>query len=110
MMTRVALSLTLSLGVAVPLVFAQFSGLFKKDSFTPANRLSGIGVDREKISDTVLAQRMQLMIESQTFAILRDPEALEGAQRITSPKLWRLFEKAGAQTGLPASFIASDSY
>src|SRR4051794_35359002 len=105
-MLRVAFSLL----VAVPLAVAQFGGWFKKDVFTPSNRLSGVGVDREKMSDLVLQRRSQLMIESQTFAILRDPEALAGAERITSPKLRKIFESAGRQSGLPASFISAISY
>src|SRR5262245_44564302 len=106
MMTRVLLSLA----VAVPFVHAQSGGWFKQNIFTPANRLSGIGVDREKMSDLVLQRRAQLMIESQTFAILRDPEALAGAERITSPKLQRIFDSAGRQSGLPSSFVSAISY
>ena len=59
---------------------------FKKIRFTPANRLSGIGVDREKMSDIVLQRRSQLMTDSMTFAIMRDPEALAGAERINRPE------------------------
>jgi hypothetical protein len=106
MMTRVLLSLA----VAVPLAFAQIGGWFKKDTFTPSNRLSGVGVDREKMSDTLLQRRMQLMIDSQTFAIMRDPESLAGAQRINSPKLRKIFDDAGRQSGLPPSFISAISY
>ena len=106
MMTRVLLSLA----VAAPLAFAQFSGWFKKDVFAPANRLSGIGADREKISEAVLAKRTQLMIDSQTFAIMRDPEALTGAQRITGPRLQKIFNDASRQSGLPSSFIAAVAY
>jgi soluble lytic murein transglycosylase-like protein len=106
MMTRVILPLA----VAAPLLFAQFSGFFRKENFTPTNRLSGIGVDRENISEAVLKRRTDLMIESQTFTVLRDPEALAGAERITSPRLWRIFENAGRQNGLPPSFVAAISY
>lgn len=106
MMTRIALTLAF----AIPLTADQFGGWFRKDTFTPANRLSGIGMDREKMSDAVLQRRTDLMVASQTFAILRDPESLAGAQRITSPKLWKIFEQAGRTSGLPASFVASISY
>jgi hypothetical protein len=106
MMTRVVLSLA----VAVPLLYAQFGGLFRKETFVPTNRLSGVGVDRENISEGVVNRRAELMIESQTFTILRDPEALAGAERITSPRLWRIFEQAGRQNGLPPSFVAAISY
>jgi hypothetical protein len=105
-------NLILPLAVAVPLIVAQFGGWFrgKGERFTPANRLSGVGVDRENVSEPVLKRRTELMIESQTFTILRDPEALAGAERITSPKLWRLFESAGHEAGLPPSFVAAISY
>ena len=106
MMTRALFSLA----VAVPLaLYAQF-GWLKKDEFTPSNRLSGVGVDREKISDLVLERRTALMVESQTFAIMRDPQSLAGAERITGPKLSRIFGTASQQSGLPASFISAISY
>src|SRR4051794_16837718 len=103
MMTRVLLPLA----VALPLYCA---GWLQKDSFTPANRLSGVGVDREKMSDIILQRRSQLMTDSMTFAIMRDPEALAGAQRINSPKLQRIFQTASRQSGLPASFLSAISY
>src|SRR5579862_660390 len=55
--------------------------------FVPSNRLSGIGVDRENMSQLLLEERTRLMIEAQTFSILREPQALAGARRITSPAL-----------------------
>src|ERR1700722_16689442 len=53
------------------------------DYFTPGQRVSGIGVDRDNISPDLLDVRTDRMIESQTFAILRDPQAGPGAKRIT---------------------------
>jgi len=46
------------------------------------------------MSEEVLARRTELMIDSQTFGIMRDPQALAGAQRITSPKLQAIFQDA----------------
>jgi hypothetical protein len=105
-MTRVLLPLA----IAFPLACAPVTGWFQKDGFTPANRLSGIGVDRQKISDVVLQRRSQLMTDSMTFAIMRDPQALTGAQRINSPKLQKIFQSAARQSGLPASFLSAISY
>jgi Transglycosylase SLT domain len=105
MMTRVIVSLA----VAVPLAFGQLSW-FGKDKFTPENRLAGIGVERERMTEAVLKRRSELMVDSQTFAILRDPEALAGAARITSPRLQKLFDQASRQSGLPSSFIAAVAY
>lgn len=106
MMVRVLLLIA----VANSVVASQLGSWFSKPTFAPSNRLSGIGVDRERISDLVLERRKQLMIESQTFAIMRDPEALTGAARITGPRLWKIFESAGQQSGLPPTFIAAVSY
>ena len=103
MMTRALLPLA----VALPLYCA---GWLQKDTFAPANRLSGIGVDREKMSDIVLQRRSQLMTDSMTFAIMRDPEALAGAERITGAKLQRIFQSASRQSGLPVSFLSAISY
>jgi hypothetical protein len=97
-------------GALVPLLLAQFPFFGQKPSFVPSNRLAGIGVDRPEMSDLLLQRRTQLMIESQTFAILRDPESLEGAKRITGPKLQRIFDTASKSSGLPASFISAVAY
>ena len=89
---------------------AQF-GLFRHDSyFQPIHRLSGLGVDRKNVSEEVLNQRTALMIDSQTFSIMRDPHALEGAERITSPRLQKIFDDAARTSGLPATLIAAIAY
>jgi hypothetical protein len=92
----------------LPVLSAQFGWLFRRDQFTPANTLSGVGVSRKSMSDAVLARRTELMIESQTFAIMRDPEALVGAERITKQK--KLFDQASAASGLPSEFIAAIAF
>jgi hypothetical protein len=96
--------------VLAPSLFGQFNWFASKPSFTPLNRLAGIGVERPQISDVLLARRTELMIESQTFGILRDPRSLDGAQRVTSPRLKRIFESAARKSGLPASFLAAIAY
>lgn len=78
--------------------------------FEPEHRLSGIGVDRPDMPSVVLEARTQRMIDSQTFIIMREPGALLGAQRITSPKLQKLFKSAAARSGFPASTLAAISY
>ena len=50
------------------------------------------------------------MIESQTFSIMRDPRVLTGAQRITSPKLQKIFADAAKQSGLTPSLIAAEAF
>jgi soluble lytic murein transglycosylase-like protein len=82
----------------------------RETHFTPTLRLSGIGVERERISEVVLAERTRLMIETQTFGIMRDPEALEGARRITSPALQKIFKDAERRSGLSASLIEAIAY
>jgi len=81
------------------------------DYFTPAHRVSGIGVERDDISDELLDARTDLMIQSQTFGIMREPEAVPGAKRITgSAKLQTLFKNAERETGVPASLIEAIAY
>lgn len=92
------------------LLTAQFGWLTRRDYFAPSTSISGIGAGREEISDLLLARRSELMIDSQTFSILRDPQALEGAQRITSPKLAKIFAGASRQSGLPSSFLSAIAY
>ena len=97
--------------LAAPLLTGQLGWLTSKnDDFVPKNRLSGIGVDRQEMSDAVLARRTELMIESQTFSIMRDPQALAGAGRITSPAMKKIFRAASEKSGLPASLIAAVAY
>jgi soluble lytic murein transglycosylase-like protein len=79
--------------------------------FTPAHRVSGVGVDRDDISDELLKARTELMIQSQTFSILREPLAVAGAKRITqTASLQSLFKKAEKQSGVSASLIEAIAY
>src|SRR5260221_4624504 len=101
--------------IALPLFFflclATADGAGGDDYFAPRHRISGIGVERDHVSLDVLDVRADRMIESQTFAILRDPEALPGAKRITgSAKLQSLFRAAGALSGLPQTIIEAIAY
>lgn len=82
----------------------------RPDYFTPEHRLSGVGVDRAEITPRVLDDRTNRMIESETFAILREPQAMAGAERITGPRLTRIFDRAAASSGLPASLISAVAY
>ena len=50
------------------------------DQFTPTHRVSGIGVSRDDISDELLEARTDLMIESQTFSIMREAAGAAGRQ------------------------------
>ena len=88
----------------------QFGWLTRGDQFSPSIRLSGIGIDREHLSDAVVEKRAESMISTQTFSILRDPQALSGAQRILSPKLQKIFASASRQSGWPASLISAVAY
>lgn len=79
--------------------------------FVPTHRVSGIGVSRDDISDELLAVRTDLMIQSQTFSIMREPLAVPGAKRVTSTSsLQSLFRQAERQTGVPASLIEAIAY
>jgi len=50
------------------------------------------------------------MIQSQTFVIMREPQATAGAQRITGPRLTPIFRRAATSSGLPASLISAIAY
>jgi len=79
--------------------------------FVPVHRIAGIGIARDDLSEALLDDRTDLMIQSQTFAIMREAQALPGARRITSnAKLQVLFRSASAQSGLPASLIEAIAY
>ena len=79
--------------------------------FSPAHRILGIGADRDDLSAEQIDLRAARMIESQTFAIMRDPEALPGARRITGDaKLRALFQSASHHSGFPASLLEAVAY
>ncbi|HXB67701.1 MAG TPA: transglycosylase SLT domain-containing protein [Candidatus Acidoferrales bacterium] len=85
--------------------------LYGADYFVPSHRISGIGVARDDISGEMLEVRADHMIQSQTFTIMRESQALAGARRITgSPKLQALFRQASESSGMPASIIEAISY
>ena len=90
----------------LPLVHASGA-----DHFTPTQRVSGIGISRDDVSEELLNVRTERMIESQTFSIMRDPQALPGAKRVVgSTKLQSLFRSAAAASGMPASVIEAICY
>ena len=92
------------------LLQSQITFTTNPEVFEPSHRLSGIGIERAEISDAVLSKRTELMIESQTFGIMRDPRVLAGAQRITSPGLQKIFASAAKQSGLTPSLIAAEAF
>jgi hypothetical protein len=81
------------------------------ERFTPVHRVSGIGVGRDDLSPELIEARTALMIDSQTFSIMREAESLPGARRIThDPKLQALFQSAAASSGLPVTLIEAIAY
>jgi hypothetical protein len=92
------------------LLHSQLALFNNREVFEPSHRLTGIGVDRKDISEIVLAKRTELMIESQTFSIMRDPRVLAGAERINNPKLQKIFADAARQSGVPATLISAVAF
>ena len=93
------------------LCLVSSEGAAPQDFFIPAHRLAGFGVDRDDLSSDLLAARTNLMIQSQTFSIMRDPQAVPGARRITTDrKLQSLFHSASERSGLPAELLEAIAY
>jgi len=80
------------------------------EHFVPEHRVSGIGVARDDISSELIEARTRLMIQSQTFIIMREPQAVAGAKRIASAKLQALFRSASERSGMPAQVIEAVAY
>jgi soluble lytic murein transglycosylase-like protein len=78
--------------------------------FAPVHRLPGIGVARQDLTAETLALRTEAMIQSQTFGIMREPLAAQGAERIHGSGLERLFRDAERKTGFPASVLQAMAY
>ncbi len=93
------------------LVFLAASQPATNEFFAPAHRISGIGAARPDMSADLLEMRVKRMVESQTFGILRDSRAVEGARRVTSdPKLHAIFEAAAQRSGWPVTLLEAISY
>ena len=98
------------LPLAVLLAFLADDAIYGSSRFEPSQRLSGIGVERKWISGLLVAARAEAMVESQTFGIMRDARAVEGAQRVAAPGLQAIFQKASERSGLPVSLIEAIAY
>ena len=78
--------------------------------FTPQHQLLGIGAGRSAMTPELVAARTERMIQSQTFTILREPQATLGAERITGARLAPIFRRASAESGWPVSLISAIAY
>jgi hypothetical protein len=78
--------------------------------FTPQHQLLGIGAGRSDMTAELLAARTGRMIQSQTFTIMRDPQAVAGAERITGARLAPIFRRAADESGWPVSLISAVAY
>jgi Transglycosylase SLT domain len=93
------------------LALAPLEGAAPPAYFVPTHRLPGIGVERDDLSAEVLGIRTDLMIQSQTFSIMRDPQAVPGARRITGDrKLQAIFHNAAERSGLPQELLEAIAY
>jgi hypothetical protein len=79
--------------------------------FVPSHRIQGVGVERDDLSAEALQRRTTLMIQSQTFGIMRQQEAAAGAKRITADgKLQALFHAAADSSGFPVNVLEAIAY
>ena len=101
-------AMMVALGVPLPARPMQSA---PQEYFIPTHRMPGIGAARQELKEEMLVQRTEAMIQSQTFTIMRNPEALPGAQRITNSKLQRLpFRDAERKSGFPAATLEAIAY
>jgi hypothetical protein len=100
----------MKIAVLIFLTLAPMGQGGASEHFVPEHRVSGIGVARDDVSSELVQARTDLMIESQTFIIMREPQAVAGAKRITSTKLQALFRSASQQSGMPAEVIEAVAY
>ncbi|HWB97312.1 MAG TPA: transglycosylase SLT domain-containing protein, partial [Bryobacteraceae bacterium] len=96
--------------LAARLLWSATGLAVESTSFTPTHTLPGLGASRLELDEVTLSQRIEDMIQSQTFGILRDPRAVSGAQRISSPKMQKIFRDAEHKSGVPASLLAAIAY
>ena len=93
------------------LTLAPLGQAGSSEFFTPSHRVSGIGVSRDDISQDLLEARTDLMVQSQTFSILREPQAVEGARRVTTnARLQSAFRAGSRMSGLPVALLEGIAY
>jgi soluble lytic murein transglycosylase-like protein len=80
------------------------------ENFAPSHLAPGIGLARQDLSSATLAIRTDAMIQSQTFSIMREPQAVAGAERIYGSGLQRIFREAERRSGFPASTLQAIAY
>jgi hypothetical protein len=107
MKRKVVLLLSLA---ALLLGLAAWGQAGSPEYFFPSHRISGVGVDRDGLSRDLLQVRTDLMIQAQTFGIMREQEALNGARRVTDPKLQAIIHAAAQSSGFPASILEAIIY
>jgi hypothetical protein len=78
--------------------------------FTPQHQLPGIAAGRSDMTAELLAARTDRMIQSQTFTVMREPQAVAGAERITGARLAPVFRRAADESGWPVSLISAVAY
>lgn len=96
--------------LAAAVALAASASPAERDYFVPPHQVPGIGAGRRDLSAETRAQRTEAMIQSQTFSIMREPQAAQGAQRIYSPGLQRLFRDAARKSGFPAPVLQAIAY
>jgi len=98
------------IALAATLCAALPASSTEPEYFVPTSRLPGIGVGRRDLTGATIARRTEAMIQSQTFSIMREPLAAQGAGRILNSRLQRLFRDAERQSGFPASVLQAMAY
>jgi len=78
--------------------------------FFPSHRISGVGVERGALTSDTLQLRTDLMVQAQTFIIMREQEAVNGARRVTSPGLQAIIRSAARSSGFPQSILEAIIY
>lgn len=81
-----------------------------RQGFAPAHRLVGVGAAHRDLTDEQISARTEMMIDAQTFGIVRDARSLPGAQKILSPPMVKIFQAAERESGLRWSLIAAIAY
>jgi len=97
--------------LVVALALCSSSVLFAAlEYFTPRHQLLGIGAGRATMTPDILRARTDRMIQSQTFTIMREPNATIGAERISGARLAPIFRRAELESGWPASLLEAIAY
>lgn len=96
--------------LAFIVVLLFVADLLANSYFVPPVRVRGVGVERKSLNTLMLSDRTTRMILSQTFGIMKNKEAVDGAKRVHDKNLVPIFTNSARVHGFSSSKLQAIAY